>query len=99
MGRLRGEYVYTCTGPQRPVFLWDGAGEARFCLEMQPGGEAVVQVTHDPAAAVRDGRAVWLDQEELAEGVYGVVALRVVVKKVDGWMTLVVEQARAGEAG
>lgn len=92
MGWMREEHVYTWTGLQRPVLLKPGASVARFCLEVGAGGDGQVQVTHDPTESVKRGKALWESKSGLGEGLYGVTAIRVMAKKVDGWMTLVLEQ-------
>lgn len=97
MGRLRGEYYYVQTGPQRPVFLCDGAARSWFEVQAN-GGAAEVQVTYDPVEQVTAGKARWeraCDME--AGGFYGVTGLRAVVRRVQGWLVLVVEQEMEGE--
>lgn len=90
MGELRREYVYTQAGPQRPVFLCGDGRVARFELDAGQG-DAVVMVTFDEPDVVRKGKARW-EPCDAAGGLYGVTALRAVVKAVDGWATLRVEQ-------
>lgn len=96
MGWMREEHVYTWTGVQKPVLLQTDGGVARFCLEVGAAGDAVVQATHDPVESVKKGKALWESLSGLGEGLYGVTAVRVVARKVDGWMTLVLEQEMAG---
>jgi hypothetical protein len=92
LGWMREEHVYTWSGIQRPVVLQGGANVARFCLEVGAGGDGVVQATHDPVESVKKGKALWETLSGLGEGLYGVTAIRVVARKIDGWMTLMVEQ-------
>lgn len=89
---MREEHVYTWAGVQKPILLKPGADVARFCLEVGAAGDGVVQVTHDPVDCVKRGKALWDSLPGLGEGLYGVTALRVMARKVDGWMTLVLEQ-------
>ena len=97
MGTMRTEYIYTTTGPQRPVFLGPDGADVRYTLDIGLKGAASVQVTHDPVEQVARGRAQWEDGGHLAAGVYGVTAMRVVIKRVDGWVTLVIERGTEGE--
>ena len=89
---LRGEYVYTSTGHQRPVFLGDG-GVARFAVEKRDGDDVRVEISHDPEDVVRKGKGLWLPFEgDMGGGLYGVTALRLVVGKLDAWVSLTVER-------
>lgn len=98
MERLRGEYVYTRTGRMRPVFLSARCEMAKFSLEMAKGDRARVEVSHDPREVLVKGRARWFVFEGgEGGGVNHATALRVVVDKVDGWMSLIVEQEMRDE--
>lgn len=89
MGVLRSDYVYTHAGLQRPVFL-GGGKDVRYVLEVGDG-EACVQVTYDPLEHVDRGRVRW-ETCDAVGGVYGVTGLRVLVRRVDGWCVLRVEE-------
>lgn len=91
MSCLRGEFVYTCTGRQRPVFLRAEGGAARFVLSTGSRDMARVEVTYDGREDVRKGQACW-EAFEPEGGVYGACALRVVIDRVDGWVVLALEQ-------
>ncbi|MBI1308724.1 MAG: hypothetical protein GC129_02550 [Proteobacteria bacterium] len=91
--RLRGEYIYASAGRMRPVFLCPECAVARFSLNKHAGDEVRVQVSHDPPEQLRRGGAQWLDFEGgEGGGVHGATALRVVIGRLDGWVTLVLEQ-------
>lgn len=93
MERLRGEYVYTRTGRMRPVFLSDRCREACFSLEMAKGDRARVEVSFDPRSVLEKGRARWFPFEGGdGGGVQHATALRVVVEKLEDWMSLIVQQ-------
>jgi hypothetical protein len=71
---------------------------ARFSLEKAKGDGARVEVSHDPHEVLVKGRARWFPFEGGdGGGVHCATALRVVVEKVDGWMSLIVEQEMRDE--
>ena|GEM_PF-4198285 len=93
MGRLRGEYVYTCTGPQRPVFLGDGVERACFAVEARPDDVVRVEVSYDPVDVLRKGKGLWHGFDgDMGGGLYGVSGLRLVIERLEAWVSLTVEQ-------
>lgn len=93
MTRLRGEYVYTSTGRQRPVFLDPACGLAQFSVDCGAGDLVRVEVSSDPREALERGGARWEAYEGgMGGGVYGITALRLAVDRVEGWVCLSLEQ-------
>ncbi|NBX85877.1 MAG: hypothetical protein EBQ80_01305 [Proteobacteria bacterium] len=98
MARLRGEYVYTSTGRQRPVFLQPDCVLARFALAAGERDVLRLEVSHDPLAVVRKGSACWqVFEGGMGGGLHGVSALRVVADRLEGWAILTVEQECEGD--
>lgn len=88
---IRTEHYYTCKGRQRAVFLRPDVAAVRFALEVQPGDEAVVEVSYDPVETVRKGQGLWeVFEGGLGGAVHGASALRVRIGRVDGWVKMVV---------
>lgn len=89
------ECIYTGTGRQRAVFLGPQLERGCFALEVMAGDEAWVDVSCDPVAQVRKGRGQWQRFEGgLGGSLEGVTALRVNVRKLEGWVKITV---RGGE--
>lgn len=93
MTRLRGDYVYTSTGRQRPVFLAEGCGLAQFSVECATGDRVRIEVSCDPLPYLREGRGHWeLFEGGMGGGVYGITALRLAIDRAEGLVCLKLEQ-------
>lgn len=83
--------IYTGVGRQRAVFLEPWFEGGRFAVELEEGDEALVEVSFDPESEVRRGRGLWQPFEGgFGGGLEGLTALRVNVRKLDGWVKLTV---------
>ena len=93
MARLRGEYVYTGNGPQRPIFLAPTCAQVRFAVSQEGRGTMQVQVSHDAPEVLRRGAGRWQTYAGgLGGAVAGATAVRLLIGAVDGWVSLMVEQ-------
>jgi len=91
------ECFYTGVGRQRAVFLGPEFENGRFALEVMEGDEAWVDVSFDPVAQVRKGRGQWQRFEGgLGGSLEGFTALRVNIRKVEGWVKLTVQGGADG---
>ena len=85
------ECIYTGTGRQRAVFLGPELVGGRFVLDLMDGDDACVETSFAPLAEVRRGRADWHPFEGgLGGSLEGLTALRVKVRRCDGWVKLTV---------
>jgi len=90
---LQAEHIYTCTGRQRPVFLHPRCREARFAVTAADGDRVRLEVSHDPLDTLKKGKAQWLPFDGAwAGGVFGATALRLVVERLEAWVSLTVAQ-------
>ncbi len=91
------ECIYTGVGRQRAVFLGSHFERGRFAVDVMEGDEALVEVNFDPVAQVRKGRGQWQPfNGGLGGSLDGYTALRVNVRKVDGWVKLTVSGGAHG---
>jgi hypothetical protein len=94
MAGVVSEHYYPDVGIMKPVLCGDGVNRVRFALD---GADGDVQVTYDPLAVVKKGRAEWLTHMGGNAGdLTDVTALRAVIRNVDGWAKLTVAEI-AGE--
>lgn len=85
------ECIYTGTGCQRAVFLGPELVGGRFVLDVMPGDEACVETSFSSPADVRKGRGDWQPFEGgLGGSLEGLTALRVKVRRCDGWVKLTI---------
>jgi len=83
------EHYYTGAGRQRAVFLGSKFERGHFALELKDGDEAELDVSYEPETEVRKGRAAWQPYAGgLGGSVDGMTAMRVNIKRVDGWVKL-----------
>lgn len=93
---MRTEYIYTVPGPQRPVFLSPDGARFRYVLEVMAPDEATVQITYDRPIDIRRGKALWENHSPAGGALYGATALRVLIKRVEGWVTLLLDEIKEG---
>jgi hypothetical protein len=91
------ECIYTGVGRQRAVFLGPVFERGCFAVEVMAGDEAEVEVCFDPVVRLRKGRGVWQRFDGgLGGSVEGFTALRINVRKVEGWVKLTVRGGADG---